>query len=125
MNTDRLPRRIWDFLNAGDAVVAEVAMPEADSRCFVQMRGISKPGIPREQRRYLNSQWSIWEYWDFAFRRIALREGWEANENDYDLYLREDVRRQTRTEEEFMAALAELVPADAAFVHARESACPL
>ena len=36
------------------------------------------------------SRWllrSLWEYWDFEFRRIVLRAGWELDEWNYNKYL--------------------------------------
>jgi hypothetical protein len=36
---------------------------------------MAKPGVPREEYRYLNSKYLMWEYWDHEFRRMVLCSG--------------------------------------------------
>jgi len=119
-----LPPRIGHFLNAGNSVAAELPAIERGTRCFVRIRAIPKPGIPREERRYLNSTWSMWEYWDFEFRRMVLRSGWEMDEWNYDKYIIEDQRRTTHDDKGFTAALEEWIPNVELFKHISESECP-
>jgi hypothetical protein len=116
-----LPLRIEQFLNAGDSVAAEVASPENGTRCFVRIQAIPKPGIPREERRYLNSQWSMWEYWDFEFRRMVLRSGWETDEWNYDRYLIDDQKKTTYDDKAFASVLKQWVPNPDLFRHVTES----
>ncbi|MFG6486737.1 hypothetical protein ACG04R_08650 [Roseateles sp. BYS78W] len=120
-----LPRRIENFLNAGDAIVAETSTSGAEWTTFVQIRGLPKPGVPREARRYLNSTWSMWEYWDFEFRRIVLRTGWRDNEADYDLYTVDDARVVTVDETTFNTALSNWIADVTQLRHNTESPCPL
>jgi hypothetical protein len=120
-----LPKRIEDFLNSGDAVVVETSPQEAELTSFVQVRPLPKPGVPREERRYLNSTWSRWEYWDFEFRRVILRRGWRDDEEDYDRYIVEDSRVLTVDETTFDAALRNWVVDTDGFLHTTESSCPL
>ncbi len=120
-----LPKRIDNFLNAGDLVVAETSADDAELTCFVQVRPLPKPGVPREERRYLNSAWSKWEYWDFEFRRVVLRRGWRDDEADYDRYVAEDTRVLTADEAAFDAALRDWVADTEAFRHITESPSPL
>jgi hypothetical protein len=122
-----LAARIIDFLNAGDTVVAEVSGVRPDTaRCFVRVRPVPKPGVPREERRYLNSSWSMWEYWDFEFRLLVLKDGWMQDEWNYDRYIIEDQRRTTHDPESFDRVLADLVPEPAGGwpVHL-ECRCPI
>jgi hypothetical protein len=119
-----LPTRIANYLNAGDTVVAELPSADAGTTCFVRIRAIAKPGIPREPRRYLNSTWSMWEYWDFEFRRFLLREGWRDNEWDYDRYIVEDQRLATHDESAFEQVLQRWIPDVAHLRHVTESICP-
>src|SRR5471032_897773 len=120
-----LPKRIDNFLNAGDVVVAETSTDDAELTSFVQVRPLPKPGVPREERRYLNSTWSKWEYWDFEFRRVVLRRGWRDDEADYDRYVVEDTRVLTADEAAFDAALRDWVADAEAFKHITESPSPL
>jgi hypothetical protein len=76
----RLPEKIADHLNNGVVVAAEVAEPSGELRSFVRIRPVPKAGVAREERRYLNSPYNMWQYWDYAFRRMALRSGWETDE---------------------------------------------
>ena len=120
-----LPKRIDNFLNAGDVVVAETSAEAAELTCFVRVRPMPKLGVPREERRYLNSEWSKWEYWDFEFRRVVLRRGWRDDEADYDRYLVEDARVLTVDETAFDAALRDWVVDAHLLRHTTESSCPL
>jgi hypothetical protein len=120
-----LPKRIENFLNAGDAVVAETSATGAELTCFVQIRALPKPGVPREERRYLNSTWSMWEYWDFEFRRVVLRPGWRGHDADYGHYLAEDTRVLAIDEARFNAALRDWIPDVGRLMHDTESSSPL
>jgi hypothetical protein len=79
-----LPEQIAAHLNNGYAVAAEVAVPIGALRSFVRIRPVPKPGVAREERRYLNSRYDMWQYWNYACRRIVLHSGWEADEWNYD-----------------------------------------
>ena len=118
-----LTKRIKDFLNNGDEVAAEIP-GTPDKRCFVRIRPIPNPGVPREERRYLNSRWSMWEYWWYEFRRMELRAGWEDNEYDYDSFLLSSETLQTKSEVDFYIALRKWVPASVPLQHFSETACP-
>lgn len=119
-----LSPRIEAFLNAGDAIVAEIPAGAAATRCFVRIRPTPKPGVPREECRYLNSTWSMWEYWDFSFRRLTLRNGWQEDEWNYDQYILDDQRKVTVDAANFGRVLAEWVPSQDLFKHVSESECP-
>jgi len=67
----------------------------------------------------------MWEYWDFEFRRVVLRPGWQDYEADYDLYLADDVRLVTVNEARFHAALIDWIPNAERLQHSTESSCPL
>jgi len=120
-----LPKRMEGFLNAGDVVVAETSEQDAELTCFVQIRPLPKPGVPREERRYLNSTWSMWEYWNFEFRRVVLRPGWQDYESDCDFYKVDDARLVAVDETRFHAALRDWIPNVERLKHVTESACPL
>jgi len=120
-----LPLRIEGFLNAGATVVAETSPAGTQQTCFVQIQPLPKPGVPREERRYLNSTWSMWEYWDFEFRRVVLRPGWQDYEADYDLYLAGDECLVTVDEARFHTALLDWIPNVERLRHSSESSCPL
>jgi hypothetical protein len=68
----------------------------------------------------------MWEYWHYEFRRMVFRPGWEAPENyhDYDLFLLQDERRETRNESEFYNLLTEWVTDLSALKHEFDSDCP-
>jgi len=119
-----LPKRVFEFLNNGDSVAAEVPAQPSGMRCFVRIRPLPKPGVPRDARRYLNSAWSTWEYWDFEFRRFTLREGWEEDEWNYDRYITNDARRTTFDPASFQSLLAEWLPDAELLQHISESPCP-
>ena len=119
-----LPKRVFEFLNHGDIVAAEVPVEPSGTRCFVRIRPVPKPGVPRDERRYLNSTWSTWEYWDFEFRRFTLQEGWEGDEWNYDRYIVSDARRTTYDPASFQLLLAEWIPDAALLQHISESPCP-
>jgi len=119
-----LPTRIEHFLNAGDIVAAEITPAGSATRVFVCISPRPKPGVPREERRYLNSTWSMWEYWDFEFRRMTLRTGWEDDEWNYDRYLLADERRTTYAPDDFANTLTQWVPDASLLKHCTESACP-
>lgn len=119
-----LTKRIVGFLNAGDMVVAEVPTAQQSTRCFVRIRPVPSFGVPREERRYLNSRWSMWEYWDFEFRRLVLRDGWKDEEWDYDHYIIEDQRKTTIDSSTFDQTLEAWAPDPASFLHSTESEYP-
>ncbi len=119
-----LTPEIANYLNKGTKLVAEVPSHVPGARCFVRIRSIDKPGVPREEFRYMNSRYSMWEYWNYEFRRMALRPGWETNQWDYDLYLVQDERVVTHTEVEFFDTLARWIPDPSRLVTEWESACP-
>jgi hypothetical protein len=119
-----LEKRIENFLNSGDTVVAELAAPSKDIRIFVCIRPKPKPGVPREERRYLNSRWSIWEYWNFSFRKLTLKNGWQEDDWNYDLYIVSDEQRVTVNASEFEQAIADWVPSPSEFRHCTESDYP-
>jgi hypothetical protein len=121
-----IPIKISAYLNHGDVVVAEVHSEVPGARCFVRIRPRPNPEVPREERRYLNSKFTMWEYWHYQFRRMLLRPGWEAPEfqNDYDLFLLQDEKRETQTESDFYELLTEWVPDLSALKHVCDSDCP-
>jgi hypothetical protein len=119
-----LTTNIVNHLNNGDAVAAEVPSRDPGTRCFVCIRPVENPAVPREEFRYLNSKYSMWEYWSYQFRRIVLRDGWETDEWNYDLYLVDDERILTLTETEFLDALMHWVPDPERLRHHSESECP-
>jgi hypothetical protein len=119
-----LPPRIESFLNAGEVVAAEVPSEQPGTRTFVRIRPLPKPGVPREERRYLNSSWSMWEYWDFEFRRFTLRHGWNDDQWNYDRYIVADQRHIAVDSASFQHLLVSLIPNSVALQHATESECP-
>ena len=118
-----LPPKIENYLNKGYTVAAEVE-PEQGNRCFVRIRAIAKPDIPREASRYVNSKYSIWDYWSFEFRRIVLRSGWEQDGWNYDRYLINDEKRATANEFEFLETLNRWIPDATKLQHIQDSSCP-
>ena len=120
-----LVSRIAGVLNNGQAVAAEAASPMPDTRCFVLICPRPSPGIPREERRYLNSKYSMWQYWDFVFRRIVLRPGWESMEDDWDMFCVQSESVVTNAEAAFLEQLAQWVPDPTKLVPAHESECPV
>jgi hypothetical protein len=66
----------------------------------------------------------MWEYWDFAFRRLTLRDGWQEDEWNYDRFIIDDQQRVTVDPAAFQATLAEWVPSAVPFKHVTESECP-
>lgn len=119
-----LPEEIAGYLNSGYSVAAEVPISGDGLRCFVRIKPVPKPGVPRDERRYLNSRYSMWEYWDFSFRRMVLRHGWESNEFDYDLYLTQDERLTTSDESDFAALLSIWISDNGLLHHIQDSECP-
>jgi hypothetical protein len=119
-----LTPKITNHLNKGTTLATEVPADVPGTRRFVRIRAIDKPGVPREEFRYINSRYSMWEYWNYEFRRMALRPGWETNEWDYDLYLVHDEKVVTYTEVEFFDTLARWIAEPDCLVIAWESACP-
>lgn len=120
-----LPRRIRDFLNQGDRVAAELPPDSSGLRRFVLIRPLPAPDVPREERRYLNSRYSMWQYWRYAVRRVTLAPGWEADEWNYDRYLVEEEAREVAGEEAFFALLRRWLPDPSGLRHYRESDCPI
>jgi hypothetical protein len=119
-----LSPKIENYLNKGYNVAAEVPTGDPGARCFVRIRAIAKPGVPREEVRYLNSRYSMWQYWNYSFRRMVLRSGWEIDEWNYDRYLVGDERCETTTEAEFLEVLRRWVSDPASLRHVRDSECP-
>jgi hypothetical protein len=119
-----LTPKIANHLNKGTELVAEVSSDVPGTLCFVRIRSIDKPGVPREEFRYINSKYSMWEYWNYEFRRMVLRPGWETDQWNYDLYLVQDERVVTNTEVEFLDTLTRWIPDPNCLVTARESTCP-
>ena len=116
--------KIENYLNRGDSVATEVATRDLGTRCFVRIRAMAKTGVPREEGRYLNSRYSMWQYWNYEFRRMVLRSGWESDEWNYDRYLVGDERSETTTEAEFLQVLERWVPDPASLRHVHDSECP-
>lgn len=112
------------YLNNGYTVAAEVSTPIQGVQSFVRIRPVPKPGVPRQERRYLNSRYDMWQYWDYDFRRMILRSGWQADEWNYDRYLVRDERKTTTTEPAFIALLKKWVPDAKALRHIQDSECP-
>jgi hypothetical protein len=119
-----LPETIAAHLNNGEAVAAEVATPIQGVRTFVRIRPLPKPGVAREEHRYLNSRYDMWQYWDYSFRRMILRSGWEADEWNYDKYLVRDEKEMATNESAFSALLSEWVPDVRSLRHIQDSECP-
>ncbi|MFC4161236.1 hypothetical protein [Chitinimonas lacunae] len=94
-------------------------------RCFVPIEPLPAPGIAREERRYLNSRHSMWEYWHYRIRRIVLQAGWEVDQWHYDHYLIADDSLITTDEEMFFIALKPWLPDVALLRHSSQSYCPL
>ena len=120
----QLSKKIADYLNQGHAVIAEVQAEGPGARCFVTVTPRANPEVPREEARYLNSRYSMWEYWHYEICRMVLRAGWETDEWNYDLYLLEDETVHTRTEPMFYSTLANWVDDFAALKHHFDSDCP-
>jgi hypothetical protein len=116
--------RIAALLNRGYPVAVEVRSDVLDARSFVHIRRLDKPGVPREELRYLNSQYSMWDYWDYEFRRMVLRTGWANDEWNYDRYLVRDEKVLTSTESAFSEVLIRWVPEPEGLRPLWESECP-
>lgn len=119
-----LTTRIENYLNNGDSVIAELPADEDGNRTFVRIRPFIKPGIPREEHRYLNSKYSMWEYWNFEFRRMKLKPGWESHDWDYDLYLIEDSRKTSDNILAFYTIATTWIADLSLLVHNLDSGCP-
>jgi hypothetical protein len=119
-----LPLQIINYLNKGIDLAAEVPPSDPETRCFVRIRAMAKPGLQREEYRYLNSRYSMWEYWDYEFRRMVLGSGWESDEWNYDRYLVQNETIVTRTEAEFFSAMTRWLPEPERLQPVRYSACP-
>jgi hypothetical protein len=119
-----LPPKIKNYLNQGDRVAAEIRTDTPGVRCFVSVVPRANLDVPREETRYLNSRYSMWEYWHYEICRMVLRPGWEADVWNCDLYRLEDETVHTRTESAFYAALAKWVDDLAVFKHHFDSECP-
>ena len=119
-----LPEKIAAHLNNGHAVAAEISSPIQGVRSFVRIRPVPKAGVPREERRYLNSRYDMWQYWDYSFRRMILRSGWEADEWNYDKYLVRDENETATSEPAFASLLSKWVPDTASLRHIQDSECP-
>jgi hypothetical protein len=105
-------------------VAAELATTPNGHRCFLSILPKPKHGVQREPVRYLNSQYSIWEYWDFLFRWIELRPGWELEPLDWDLFLAKHEEVTTRTSKDFFGALSRWVDDPKLLRHHLDSDCP-
>ena len=119
-----LTLQIVNYLNNGIALAAEVPSSDLQTRCFVRIRAMAKPGVPREEYRYLNSSYAMWEYWDYEFRRMVLCSGWESDEWNYDRYLVLNETILIRIEAEFFALLTRRLPQPERLQPLRYSACP-
>ena len=119
-----IPTRILGFLNFGDSVVAEVPASHHGNECFVRICPHAKPGVPREEPRYLNSNLSMWEYWDFEFHRFELKANWRSDQWNHDRYLVDQSRATASNEVLFLRQIAAWVPDVQALVHDSESECP-
>lgn len=118
-----LPQRIAGYLNNGSAVVAYITCATPGHRVFVQITPQPNKLIPREEKRYLNSPHSMWDYWHYRFRRVELRPGWEQHPDDWDYYAVSDETAATRSENEFFE-LAEQWVGDASLMHNWDSDFP-
>jgi hypothetical protein len=105
-------------------LLPRVTVPISEVRRFVRICPVAKPGVPREETRYLNSRYSMWQYWNYAFRRMTLRAGWETDEWNYDRYLVKDEKETTTSESEFEALLGKWVPDVTMLRHIQDSECP-
>jgi hypothetical protein len=119
-----LPEKIAAHLNNGYTIAAEVTVPISEIRRFVRIRPFAKPDVPREERRFLNSRYYMWQYWDYAFRRMTLRAGWETDEWNYDRYLVKDEIEIATSEPEFEALLGKWVPDVTLLRHIQDSERP-
>lgn len=66
-----LTLQIVNYLNKSTDLAAEVPPSDPETRCFVRIWAMMKRGVQREEYRYLNSRRSMWEYWDYEFRRMV------------------------------------------------------
>jgi hypothetical protein len=105
-----LPANVASHLNNGHVLAAEVPVAASGARCFVRIRPVASPNVPREEPRYLNSEYDMWEYWHYDFRRIVLREGWKRDEWNYDHYLVEDQRETANGRAQFTVLIDRWVP---------------
>jgi hypothetical protein len=119
-----LPKKIHDSLNRGEVVAAELATTLQGHRCFLSIVPVPKLGVPREPVRYINSRYSIWEYWSFLFRWIELRPGWELAPLDFDLFLASSEEVRTHTSDDFFDALARWLHDPDLLRHHLDCDCP-
>lgn len=66
----------------------------------------------------------MWQYWDYSFRRLTLRPGWETDEWNYDKYLVRDEKESVTNEPAFLALLSNWVPDVRSLRHILDSECP-
>ena len=91
-----LPEKLAGYLNNGDAVAAVGAAPIQGVHSFVRIRAVPKSGVPREDRRYLNSPYDMWQFWDYLFRRMILRAGWERETGGTTITTSSEMRKKSR-----------------------------
>ena len=116
--------KIAGYLNNGSAVVADVLCPTPGHRIFVKIYPVPNEVIPREEKRYLNSRYSMWEYWHYRFWRIELKPGWEEWPDDWNHYLASMEQMMACTEEDFIT-VAEKWIGEAPIKHDFDSDCPM
>lgn len=72
----------------------------------------------------MNSKYDMWQYWDYAFRRIVLQAGWEKDEWNYDRYLVEDQSDTVSDRARFTVLMDRWIPDVGALKLATETDLP-